>query len=100
MIKRHIKLLIEEALKNFPIILLTGPNQIGKTTLLLSEFANSGFNYVSLDDPFELLMALSDPRTFLSIHKAPLIIDEAQKAGVLFIELERIVNESRLKKWK
>lgn len=97
MINRSLKDVIEENIKHYPIILLTGPRQIGKSTLLYNEFVNKGFNYVSLDDSLELSMAISDPRTFLSIHKAPLIIDEAQKAKDLFPELERIVNESRLK---
>jgi len=97
MILRHLKEIIEDAIKHYPITLLTGPRQTGKSTLLYTEFASQGFNYVSLDDPLELSMAISDPRTFLSLHQAPLIIDEAQKAKELFVELERIVNESRLK---
>ena len=43
-------------------------------------------------------MAKNDPKTFLEIHKSPLIIDEAQKVPQLFLELERIVNKSRLEK--
>ena len=43
-------------------------------------------------------MAKGDPKTFLELHRAPIIIDEAQKAPELFPELEKIVNESRLKK--
>ena len=43
-------------------------------------------------------MAKSDPKTFFTVHKAPLIIDEAQKAPELFPEIEAIVNKSRLEK--
>ncbi len=98
MIQRHIKQIVEENIKHFPIILLTGPRQIGKSTLLYNCFIDKGFSYVSLDDPLELASAKVDPRTFLEMHKAPLIIDEAQKAPELFVELERIVNKSRLEK--
>ncbi len=66
--------------------------------MLYHSFANNGFSYVSLDDSLELSSALSDPRTFLELHPAPLIIDEVQKAPSLFPEIERIVNESRIKK--
>lgn len=98
MIQRHIKQIVEENIKHFPIILLTGPRQIGKSTLLYNCFIDKGFSYVSLDDPLELASAKIDPRTFLEMHKAPLIIDEAQKAPELFVGLERIANKSRLEK--
>lgn len=98
MINRSLKFVIEDAIKHYPIVLLSGPRQVGKSTLLYNEFVNKGFNYVSLDDSLELSMAISDPRVFLTIHKAPLIIDEVQKAKELFPELKKIINESRLKK--
>lgn len=98
MIKRNIERIIEDTIKHYPITLLTGPRQIGKSTLLYNSFLSKGYSYVSLDDSLELASAISDPKTFLKLHPAPLIIDEVQKAPSLFLELERIVNESRLKK--
>lgn len=98
MIYRNIVSTIKEAISHYPITLLTGPRQIGKSTLLYNYLKPEGYDYVSLDDTLALSLAIRDPRTFLQIHKAPLIIDEAQKAPQLFPELERIVNESRLKK--
>lgn len=98
MIKRNIELVINDTIKHYPITLLTGPRQIGKLTLLYKSFLDKGFSYVSLDDSLELSLTLSDPRSFLNIHSAPIIIDEVQKAPGLFPELEKIVNESRLKK--
>lgn len=98
MIARHIYKVVKDTTKHFPITLLSGPRQIGKSTLLYNHFINDGYSYISLDDKLELLTAKNDPRVFLEIHKAPLIIDEAQRAPELFFELERIVNESRLKK--
>lgn len=97
MLTRHIEDTINNTLKDYPITLVTGPRQIGKSTLLYNKFIAKGYTYISLDDSLELAMAKSDPRTFLEIHSHPLIIDEAQKSPGLFVELERIVNESRLK---
>lgn len=96
MIKRSIENIIDDTIKHYPITLLTGPRQIGKSTLLYNAFIAKGFSYVSLDDSLELAAAISDPVTFLSLHPHPLIIDEVQKAPTLFIEIEKIVNESRL----
>ena len=98
MIERNIEIIIEDSIKHYPITLVTGPRQIGKSTLLYNSFLNKGYTYISLDDSLEYAMAKSDPKTFLELHRAPLIIDEAQKAPELFPELEKIVNESRLKK--
>ena len=98
MIKRYIESSIADAIKHFPIVLLTGPRQIGKSTILYHSFAINGYSYVSLDDQLELMMAKSDPKSFLDIHPYPLIIDEAQKAPELFVEIERIVNISRLER--
>ena len=98
MIKRYIESSIADAIKHFPIVLLTGPRQIGKSTILYHSFATNGYSYVSLDDQLELMMAKSDPKSFLDIHPYPLIIDEAQKAPELFVEIERIVNISRLER--
>ena len=53
------------------------------------------FNNVFLDDILEKNIAVGDPRSFLSVHSWPLIIDEAQKAPELFPELERTINEER-----
>lgn len=98
MIYRNIVSAIKEAISHYPITLLTGPRQVGKSTLLYHSLQEEGYDYISLDDSLTLALAKRDPRTFLQMHKAPLIIDEVQKAPQLFPELERIVNESRLKK--
>ena len=92
MIERNIEQIIKDTISHFPIVLVTGPRQIGKSTLLYNSFLSKGYSYISLDDSLVLAMAKNDPRTFLEINKAPLIIDEAQKAPELFPELERIVN--------
>ena len=54
MIKRVIVNEIKDAIKHYPIILLTGPRQIGKSTLLYNWIMGSTYDYVSLDDKLEL----------------------------------------------
>ena len=77
---------------------MTGPRQVGKSTLLRNVYESKGYSYVSLDDVANRALAVNDPKTFFSMYSSPLIIDEAQKAPELFPELERIVNEARIQK--
>ena len=98
MIYRFIGERLDEIIKHFPAVLLTGSKQIGKSTLIYNKYYNNGFSYVSLDDQLELMVARSDPKSFLELHKSPLIIDEAQKAPELFPYIEAIINKSRLEK--
>ena len=67
----------------FPIVLLTGMRQCGKSTML-SHLARDGRATVSLDDLQERALAQSDPQLFLQLHEPPLIIDEVQYAPQLF----------------
>ena len=87
MIERHIKEVIDYSIKHFPCVIVTGPRQVGKSTLLTKKYENNGFSYVSLDDTTQRMLARNDPKTFLEIHSYPLIIDEAQKATELFDEI-------------
>lgn len=93
MIKRHLKKALDYATNHFPCVILTGPRQVGKTTLLTMEYEKKGFSYVTLDNTNERLLAKNNPRSFLSVHPCPLIIDEVQKATELFPEIEYIINE-------
>ena len=95
MIERHIKKVIDYAIQHFPCVILTGPRQVGKSTLLSEKYDGHGFSYVTLDNSSDRLLAQNDPKTFLAIHPCPLIIDEAQKATGLFEEIEYLVNEKR-----
>lgn len=95
MIKRHIEKTLDLAIKHFPAVILTGPRQVGKTTLLLNKYLDKGYNYVSLDNIKDRLLAQNNPSSFLDLHKSPLIIDEAQKATELFEEIEYRINEAK-----
>ena len=96
MINRTIKEVLINNIKSYPITLVTGARQVGKSTLCYELTKEYNFNYVSLDDIDNRSEAISDPKFFLSKHKAPLIIDEVQYAPVLFDYLEAIVNKKRL----
>lgn len=96
MIKRTIKDVVDNSINSYPITLIIGARQIGKSTLCYELAKQYNYNYVSLDDIDNRSEALTDPKFFLSKHKAPLIIDEVQYAPILFNCLESIVNKKRL----
>ena len=96
MIERSIKEVLLNNIKSYPITLVTGARQIGKSTLCYELTKQYNFNYVSLDDLDNRSEAINDPKFFLAKHKAPLIIDEVQYAPILFEYIESIVNKKRL----
>lgn len=77
-----------------PAVLLTGPRQSGKTTLLRATFGDT-HRYVSLDAPDVRAIALADPRGFLAAFPPPLIIDEVQWAPELLSYLRGDIDEHR-----
>ncbi len=92
MLKREAYSTIERINKTFRVLLVTGPRQVGKTTLL-SEYLPEGMNYLSLDDEVLREQARSNPRLFLEEHPWPLLIDEAQYAPQLFPYIKMIVDK-------
>lgn len=94
-IARHIEKRIMELSESYSAILLTGPRQSGKTTMLrsLAEKENKGRKYVSLDDLATRDMAKNDPALFLQMHKPPVLIDEVQYAPELFIYIKIHIDE-------
>ena len=85
-ITRHMEKVILDCSKAFSALLITGPRQAGKTTMLkmLAEREGIGRGYVSLDDLNMRDMAKNDPQLFLQLHRPPVIIDEVQYAPELF----------------
>ncbi len=85
---------LRAAAARFPALVVTGPRQSGKTTLVRELFGET-HAYVTLDDPLVSGLALEDPRLFLSRHPAPLIVDEVQQAPELLRMLKLDIDEHR-----
>lgn len=82
-IKRDIEEKILSLSKEYSCILITGPRQVGKTTVL-HQLMDDSREYVTLDDMEERSLAKRDPAMFLQIHSTPIMIDEVQYAPELF----------------
>ena len=75
----------------FPVVVITGPRQSGKTTLVRQFFPN--YSYVSLEDPDNREFAEQDPRGFLDRFEHGVILDEVQRVPDLVSYLQGIVDE-------
>ena len=93
--ERTITSTIKNTSKTFPVILITGPRQVGKTTVL-EMCAEEDRNYVSLDDFEQRNLAQNDPALFLQYNKTPLIIDEIQYAPQLFHYIKIAVDREKI----
>ena len=93
MIPRHASTTLQSLAHGYPILVLTGPRQAGKTTLAQSTFP--GKPYVSLEDPDTRAFAEEDPRGFLARFPDGAVFDEAQRCPALFSYLQTRVDASR-----
>lgn len=91
-IKRNCEKTVEYMSKRFPVVLVTGPRQVGKTTMLM-KIADKKRNYVTLDDPNARNMAINEPGLFLQRYEPPVIIDEIQYAPNLMQYIKLYVDE-------
>lgn len=82
-IKRDLEKKIWALIEDYSCILITGPRQVGKTTVLKNLMAEDR-EYVTLDDLAERKLAKNDPAMFLQLHGLPIFIDEVQYAPELF----------------
>ncbi len=77
----------------YPVLLVTGPRQVGKTTLL-KKMAGPERKYVTLDDPSARYLAKTDPALFLQCYTPPVLIDEIQYATELLPHIKMSVDET------
>ena len=83
-IHRTLEQKIMDISRDYSCLLLIGPRQVGKTTMLEHLMKGSARRKVTLDDAENRRLAQSDPALFLEMHPAPVLIDEVQYAPQLF----------------
>ena len=96
-IKRSLEKVVLQVSKEYPVVLISGPRQVGKTTMLKKLMEGTDRNYVTLDDLQERALAKNDPEMFLQLHKPPVLIDEVQYAPELFSMIKLIVDKEHRK---
>lgn len=96
-IRRSLEKIVLQVTKEYPVVLLSGPRQVGKTTMLKKLMEGTERSYVSLDDLQERELARTDPELFLQLHKPPILIDEVQYAPELFPYIKLIVDKEQTK---
>ena len=93
-ISRNLETVVSQVAKEYPVVLVTGARQVGKTTMLLKLMEGTDRGYVSLKDLFERDIAKNDPELFLQLHKPTVLIDEVQYAPELFTYIKMHVDKN------
>ena len=94
-IKRHAEAAVNTLSKMFGAILVAGPRQVGKTTML--QRITDGMNYVTLDDPIVRAAAQEQSGTFFKDNPPPVFVDEIQKAPELFSQIKMFIDREHKK---
>lgn len=93
-LKRWILPSFLEAVKEGPVVVVTGPRQVGKSTFLEHTLPEKEWRYLSLDDFDVLSQAQKNPVSLLADSR-PLIIDEVQRAPGILLAIKRVVDKDR-----
>ena len=93
-IKRNLEKVVAQVTKEYPVVLVTGPRQVGKTTMLQKLMEGTDRGYVTLDDLNDRSLAKNDPELFLQLHKPPVLIDEVQYAPELFSYIKKYADKN------
>lgn len=93
-IERALERVVKEISNTYPVLLVTGPRQVGKTTLL-ERVSDHDRKYVSLDDPVARRLAKEEPLLFLQRYEPPVIIDEIQYAPELLPYIKLHVDQNK-----
>ncbi|MBR4331035.1 MAG: ATP-binding protein [Candidatus Riflebacteria bacterium] len=94
-IKRHIEQVILETSEQYPVIMVCGQRQVGKSTML-NHIKDSNRKYVTLDDANARRLAEQDPELFFETYGSPLLIDEFQRVPSILLEIKHIVDKKQL----
>ena len=94
-IKRHAEKTVEQLSKMFGAVLVAGPRQVGKTTML--DKLTGDINKVTLDDPIIRASAEEESGTFFKDNPPPVFVDEIQKAPTLFEQIKIYLDRDRKK---
>lgn len=93
MFERELAYQCQQFIKQYPIVTIMGPRQSGKTTLVKALFPD--YAYINMEEPEMQLLAEQDPKALLNKYRAPLIIDEVQRAPQLLSYIQVIVDEQQ-----
>ena len=94
-IKRHAETTVNTLSKMFGAVLVAGPRQVGKTTMLLR--ITAGKSYATLDDPIIRVAAQEQSGTFFKDNPPPVFVDEIQKAPELFPQIKMYIDREHKK---
>ncbi|MDQ2087564.1 AAA family ATPase [Herbivorax sp. ANBcel31] len=93
-IKRDLEKVVINTSNTFPVVLITGSRQVGKTTLL-KKLSEEGRKYVTLDNPLVREIAITDPALFLQRYSPPVLIDEIQYEPQILPYIKMYVDEHK-----
>lgn len=94
-INRHLERQVLEASKFYPIVMVCGQRQVGKSTML-NHIKETRRRYVTLDDGNARRLAEQDPALFFETYGYPLLIDEFQRVPSILLEMKKIVDQKAL----
>lgn len=94
-IQRHLEAQVREASDFYPVVMVCGQRQVGKSTMLY-HIKEDNRRYVTLDDGNARRLAEKDPQLFFETYGAPLLIDEFQRVPSILLEMKRIVDQKAL----
>lgn len=95
-IQRHLESQVLKASKNYPVVMVCGQRQVGKSTML-NHIKESDRRYVTLDDINARRLAETDVGLFFETYGTKLLIDEFQRVPSILLEMKRIVDEKALR---
>lgn len=94
-IRRHLENQVMEASESYPVVMVCGQRQVGKSTMLY-HIKEENRRYVTLDDGNARRLAEKDPQLFFETYGSPLLIDEFQRVPSILLEMKRIVDQRAL----